>query len=45
MDELFPRETADSLIVRTDPAGGQINVLALELINGNLVTLPAVALE
>ena len=45
VDELFPRETADSLIVRTDPAGGQINVLALELINGNLVTLPAVALE
>ena len=46
-DELFPglSEPSGVLIVQTDPSGGQITVLALELINGNLVTLPAVVLE
>ena len=46
-DELFPgpSEPTDALIVQTDPPGGQITVLALELINGNLVTLPAAPLE
>ena len=47
VDEYFPGsgEATDALIVQTDPPGGQITVLALELINGNLVTLPAAALE
>ena len=47
VDEYFPGsgESTDALIVRTDPPGGLITVLALELINGNLVTLPAAALE
>ena len=46
VDEYFPGsgESTDALIVRTDPPGGLITALALELINGNLVTLPAVAL-
>ena len=46
-DELFPglSEPSDALIVRTDPPGGRITVLALELINGNLVALPAAPLE
>ena len=39
-----PSEPTDALIVRTDPPGGRITVLALELINGNLVALPAAAL-
>ena len=37
--------STDTLVVQTDPSGGQIIVLALELINGNQVTLPAVALD
>ena len=47
VDELFPvsNESTGALIVQTDPSGGQITVLALELINGNLVTLPAVSLN
>ena len=46
-DELFPglSEPSDALIVRTDPPGGRITGLALELINGNLVALPAAPLE
>ena len=46
VDEYFPGldKPTGALIVRTDPPGGQITVLALEIINGNLVTLPAVAL-
>ena len=46
VDEYFPGldEPTGVLIVQTDPPGGQITVLALELINGNLVTLPAAAL-
>lgn len=47
VDEYFPGsgESTDALIVRTDPPGGRITALALELINGNLVTLPAVVLD
>ena len=47
VDELFPvsNESTGALIVQTDPSGGQITVLALELINGNLVTLPAAPLN
>ena len=46
VDEFFPglSGSTDTLVVQTDPSG-QIIVLALELINGNLVTLPAVALD
>ena len=46
VDEYFPGsgESTDALIVRTDPPGGRITVLALEIIDGNLVTLPAAAL-
>ena len=46
VDEYFPNlgDPAGTLVVETDPPGDRINVLALELINGNLVTLPAVAL-
>ena len=47
VDEYFPgsNEPTGALIVRTDPPGGQITVLALEIINGNLVTLPAAVLD
>ena len=47
VDEYFPGldKPTGALIVRTDPPGGQITVLALEIINGNLVTLPAVVLD
>ena len=46
VDEYFPDiGPANTLIVQTDPLGGRITVLALELINGNLVTLPAVPLS
>ena len=47
VDEFFPglSGSTDTLVVQTDPSGGQIIVLALELINGNQVTLPAVALD
>ena len=47
VDEYFPGsgESTDVLIVRTDPPGGRITKLALELINGNLVTLPAAPSE
>ena len=47
VDEYFPGldEPTGVLIVQTDPSGGQITVLALEMINGNLVTLPAAPLE
>ena len=43
VDEYFPglSGSTNALIVQTDPSGGQITVLALELINSNLVTLPA----
>ena len=46
VDEYFGAdEPTGALIVRTDPSGGQITVLALEIINGNLVTLPAAPLN
>ena len=47
VDEYFPglTESEGVLVVQTDPPGGQITVLALEMINGNLVTLPAVAVD
>ena len=47
VDEYFPGwgESTDALIVRTDPPDGRITALALEMINGNLVTLPAVPLQ
>ena len=47
VDEYFPGldEPTGALIVGTEPLGGQITVLALELINGNLVTLPATPLN
>ena len=46
VDEYFPGSgSANTLIVQTDPLGGRITVLALELINGNLVTLPAVPVD
>ncbi len=47
VEEFFPGLSGaiDTLVVQTDPPGGQIAVLALELINGNLVTLPAAALD
>ena len=46
VDEYFPGldDSEGALIVQTNPLGGQITVLALELINGNLVTLPAAVL-
>ena len=45
VDEYFPDiGPANTLIVQTDPLGGRITVLVLELINGNLVTLPATPL-
>ncbi len=45
VDEFFEDAGTGTLQVRTDPPGGRITVLALELINGNLVTLPAVPLN
>ena len=47
VDELFPahRVSVDAVTVRTDPPGGQITVLALEVVGGSLVTLPAVVLD
>ena len=47
VDELFPahRMSGDALTVRTDPPGGQITVLALEMVGGSLVTIPAVVLD
>ena len=47
VDELFPahRVSGDALTVRTDPPGGQITVLALEMVGGSLVTIPAVVLD
>ncbi len=46
VDEYFPSSgSANTLIVQTDPSGGQITVLALEMINGNLVTLPAAPVD
>ena len=47
VDELFPghRLSRDALTVRTDPPGGQITVLALEMVGGSLVTIPAVVLD
>ena len=46
VDELFPGyiPISEALTVRADPPGGQIAVLALELVGGSLVTLPAVPL-
>ena len=46
-DELFPahRMSGAALTVRTDPPGGQITVLALEMVGGSLVTIPAVVLD
>ena len=37
VDELFPGyiPASEALTVRTDPAGGQITVLALELVGGS----------
>ena len=45
VDEYFLGGSANTLIVQTDPLGGRITVLAIEMINGNLVTLPAVAVD
>ena len=47
IDELFPahRVSGDAVTVRTDPSGGEITVLALEVVGGSLVTLPAVVLD
>ena len=47
VDEFFPGVgvSTNALIVQTDPPGGQITVLALELVDGNLVTLPAAPLK
>ncbi len=47
VDEYFPglSGSTNALIVQTDLSGGQITMLALEIINGNLVTLPAVPLN
>ena len=46
VDEYFPSlgDSTGVLTVGTDPSGGHITVLALEIIDGNLVTLPAAAL-
>ena len=46
VDKYFPSlgDSTGVLTVGTDPSGGQITVLALEIIDGNLVTLPAAAL-
>ena len=46
VDEYFPSlgDSTGVLTVGTDPSGGQITVLSLEIIDGNLVTLPAAAL-
>ena len=45
VDEFFPGDaSANTLIAQTDPPGGQITVLALEMVGGNLVTLPAAPL-
>ena len=47
VDEYFPGsgESTDALIVQTDPPDGRITALSLEMINGHLVTLPAVPLQ
>ena len=47
VDEYFPNlgDPAGTLVVETDPPGDRITVLALEIINGNLVTLPAAPLD
>ena len=45
VDELLPLVDTGSLIVRTDPAGGKIAVLVIELIEGSLVTLPAAPID
>ena len=45
VDEFFPgASVSNALIVQTDPSGGRITVLALEMVGGNLVTLPAAPL-
>ena len=45
VDEYFPGSSESILTVQTNPPGGQMTVLALEMINGNLVTLPAAPLN
>ena len=45
VDGYFPGGSANTLIVQTNPLGGQITVLALEIVNGNLVALPATVLK
>ena len=47
VDEYFPSlgDSTGVLTVGTDPSGGQITVLALEIIDDNLVTLPAAPLN
>ena len=45
VDEYFLGGSANTLIVQTDPIGGQITVLALELVGESLVTLPAVPVD
>ena len=45
VDEYFPGSSESILTVQTSPSGGRMTVLALEMINGNLVTLPAAPLN
>ena len=45
VDEYFPGSSESILTVQPNPPGGQMTVLALEMINGNLVTLPAAPLN
>ncbi len=45
VDELFPAGPTGALIVRTEPPGEKITVLALEVVGTSIATLPAVPLR